>query len=191
MRVHVRRTWIVAAVVLAGCTGADQVGVLPVEREAGAAPAFVTRAAGAPGFESGTVDVMLRLGVADADTLRFEDGTPYAVFAVGAESARGASLRGRTLPADTSVRITLARTDARDFVVVLEPAGLRFNPAAPAQLTILTGHGVGVRGNQFALYKQETVDAPWELVPSTFDRRRGIITAPIGGFTRYAVASGN
>jgi hypothetical protein len=149
---------------------------------------FLERAAGAPEFGVEVVAIEARAGVAASDTLRFANGEPYVALHLDAATMRGATLRGAPV---TEVRITLARASHGRFVAELQPSGLRFNPAAPARITFFHRHAAPRRSAALQLWRQERDDAPWERVGGLGRADERAFTAPIDGFTKYAVASGN
>lgn len=151
---------------------------------------FLERAAGAPEFSANVVSIDARAGHTTADTLRFANGEPYAALELDAETMRNATLHGAPVPRATGVRITLVRAHRGRFVVELQPSGLRFNPDAPARLTFFPRHAAP-RKAALQVWKQESDDAAWERVPGAGRSEAGSIRASIGGFTKYAVASGN
>lgn len=160
---------------------------------AAAAPApearFLRRAPGAPAFARDAAVLEAAAGAAGEATLRFADGSPLAAFRVTGESLRGATIGGRPLLPGETVRITLASADPARFVVSLEPSGLVFNPAAPAELVVFHRHADarGARG-PLAAWKQEKDGEPWTRVAGSDEPGRFRIS--VGGFTKYAVASG-
>jgi len=152
---------------------------------------FLERAAGAPEFGVETVAIVARAGNATADTLRFANGEPFVALQLDAETMRGATLRGAPVPAGTPVVITMARASRGRFVAEFQPSGLRFNPHAPARLTFFHRHSAPRRAAALQLWKQERDDALWERVAGPARLGRESFSAPIDGFTKYAVASGN
>ena len=151
---------------------------------------FLERAPGAPEFRVDVVSIDARAGRATSDTLRFANGEPFAALRLDAETMRNATLHGVPVPSGTGVRITLVRAHRGRFVVELQPSGLRFNPDAPARLTFFHRHSAP-RKAALQLWKQESDDAAWERVPGAGRADAGSFSASIGGFTKYAVASGN
>lgn len=151
---------------------------------------FLERAADAPEFDADVVTIDARAGRAAADTLRFANGEPFAALQLDAETMRNATLRGVPVPRGTGVRITLARASRGRFVVEFQPSGLRFNPDAPARITFFHRHA-NPRRAALQLWKQESDDAAWERLPGAARTDAASVSAPIDGFTKYAVASGN
>ena len=149
---------------------------------------FLERAAGSPEFGVEVVVIDARAGSAASDTLRFANGEPFVALRLDEETLRGATLRGVRV---TEVRITLARASHGRFVAEFQPSGLRFNPAAPARITFFHRHSAPRRSPALQLWRRERDDAPWERVGAPVRAGADPFTAPIDGFTKYAVASGN
>jgi hypothetical protein len=109
-------------------------------------------------------------GEARTLVLRYGDtGQEYLRFDVGAN----------TLVDQDSVRITVRADDGGDFVFHFAPAGLRFNPQAPAVLTLnhaRTNPDVDrdgdvdlidtVRSLVKGVWKRESIVTPWLRIPS-------------------------
>lgn len=157
----------------------------------GQALGFLRRGPAAPPFHDEEAVLHGVAGLGGEVTLRFADGSPFATFRVGAETLRGATLRGAPLADGTPVRIRMAPADGERFVVVLEPAGLRFNPAAPAELVFHYRHALPGRARGAPeVWRQEAPGEAWQRVGGTSDPQAGTLRAPLDGFTRYAAAYG-
>ena len=101
-----------------------------------------------------------------------------------------------------SVQITIEVPDADLFRFRFSPAGLRFDPAFPAELEVryryadpdYNGDGVVDAADQryaetFAFWKQERPGEEWQRIPTV--RRQDIFEAfaTVTGFTQYALAT--
>lgn len=182
---------------VAGCAGEEPHAATPVAPAYAAAPfevlpgvPFLLRGPGAPGFSDQEARLPAVAGAAGEATLRFADGSPLVTFRVRPESMRGARLQGRPVRPGDTVWITLRSADPARFIVDFQPSGLVFNPNAPAELTFFLRHAAP-QGGAFTLWKQESEGDPWERVGACYDPVTRTACASIGGFTRYAMASGN
>jgi hypothetical protein len=130
---------------------------------------------GGPGEE------FLRLRVDAPTLLARPDGTPFA-------------------PGD-SVLITVRVVDPAKIMFDMEPSGLTFDPARPAQLKIEYAHAdhdfnedgsINAFDNEIksrlALWRQELVTDPFVRLGSVNVEDLEEISADILGFTRYAIA---
>lgn len=129
----------------------------------------------------GQGDEYMRLKIPDAALLSRPDGTPFAV--------------------GDSILITVTVVDVRLILFDLQPSGLRFDPAKPAELDIeyqQAGDDYDRDGDvdarddeietELAIWRQETVGAPFERLGSVrFDDLKEI-DVDLTGFTRYAIA---
>lgn len=126
-------------------------------------------------------DEYLRLTVDDNSLLAFPDGRPF-------------------LPGD-SVLITILVADQSRMLFQLEPAGLRFNPANPAELRIDYGTANGdLDGDgdhdaaddsletHLGIWRQATPGTPFERLPSLVSTSSRDVRAALPGFSRYAVS---
>lgn len=193
-----RTTAVLAALLLAACSGETR-PVAPGEisamenRAAQQGPEFVRRNRTAPEFQLETVTLAAVAGRGGEITLRFRDGSAYATFRVTPETMRGATLQGRPVPVGTAVEITMRPVDGDQFIVDLQPSGLRFNPRAPAELEFASRHAaVALRAGALGIWKQEDPEQPWGRVsPVEEDAQQATVRAKLDGFTRYALASGH
>lgn len=104
---------------------------------------------------------------------------------------------GRPIKTGDTVTINIRVLNTSQFLFEFDPAGIKFNPAAPARLEIryawadVNGDGVAneADGGRLALYRQERPGQVWEKIPSTQNRELQEIHATITSFTRYALAS--
>lgn len=117
----------------------------------------------------------------------------------GEEFARltldGASLLARpdgTLFAQGDcVQITMTLDDPTQILVRLEPTGLRFDPAHPAQLKLEYGEAEGVDSTieaQISIWRQETPADPFVRIGSAVIENLKEVDASLFGFSRYALA---
>lgn len=126
-------------------------------------------------------DEYLRLTIDDNSLLAFPDGRPF--------------LRG------DSVLITILVADPSRMLFQLEPAGLRFNPANPAELRVDYGAAGGdLDGDgdhdaaddslqtHLGIWRQETPGTPFERLPSLVSTSSRDVRAGLPGFSRYAVS---
>jgi len=126
-------------------------------------------------------DEYLRLTVDDNSLLTFPDGRPF--------------VRG------DSVLITILVADPSHMLFQFEPAGLRFNPADPAELRIDYGAAGGdLDGDgdhdaaddslqtHLGIWLQETPGTPFERLPSLVSTSSHDVRAGLPGFSRYAVS---
>jgi hypothetical protein len=136
---------------------------------------FQDPATGGPGEE------FLRLRVRSGSLLSRPDGTPFA--------------------AGDSVLITIRIVDPAKILFEMEPSGLSFDPAEPAELKIHYDHAnqdfnedgaVNVVDaqikSQLAIWQQELLTDPFVRLGSVNVEDLEEINANILGFTRYAIA---
>jgi hypothetical protein len=104
------------------------------------------------------------------------------------------------LPGD-SVLIQVSVVDPTEMLFDLEPTGLKFNPAAPARLTIHYDHAGGdlnddgVSDGQdisiertLGIWRQETLTDPFVRLTSVLTIETDEAEAELTGFSRYALA---
>ena len=129
----------------------------------------------------GAGEEFLRLRVDAPTLLARPDGTPFAV--------------------GDSVLITVRVADPTKIMLDMEPSGLAFDPALPAQLKIEYAHAdhdfnedgtINALDTQIksrlALWRQELVTDPFVRLGSVNVEDLEEINADILGFTRYAIA---
>lgn len=101
-----------------------------------------------------------------------------------------------------SIQITIAVAQPGQINFDFQPAGLRFNPAVPAELEIeyedasggdLNGDGTVNAADhsvepQLAIWRQELLNDPFGRIASLRDDATKECEAAIVGFTRYAIA---
>ena len=132
-----------------------------------------------PGGSQG--EEFLRLRVRQESLRSRPDGTPFA--------------------AGDSVLVTIRIVDPAHILFEMEPSGLTFNPAEPAELKIHYSHGDhdfnedGVVNafdvqlkNKLAIWRQETVGGSFERLGSVNVEDLEEINADLLGFSRYAIA---
>jgi hypothetical protein len=101
-----------------------------------------------------------------------------------------------------SVRITIRVLDPAQFRFAFSPAGLRFDPRAPAELEVsyryadrdFDGDGVVDERDdafEFGFWKQEAPGQRWRRVPSVRFHELADVDAEVTGFTAYALAGAN
>lgn len=150
---------------------------------------FVHRDAKAPPFARARASFVAVAGEGNEMTIHFADGSPLATFRVGPESLRDATLGGARLAAGDTVRITLQMADGSRFLVDLQPSGLRFNPEAPAELVFHYRHAAAVRHpDRLTVWRQESEGDPWTRLGGTPSPETLTLSAPIDGFTRFAMS---
>lgn len=151
---------------------------------------LVHRAPYAPQFADTVVVLDAVAGTPGRVALQFSDGSPFAALELGAESLVGATLDGRSIAAGETVRITLRRHDASRFLVQMEPAGLVFNPSAPAVVTFdYTLANDADLAASFQVRKRHQVGERWlDDVKVEHDARNKRIRGRVDDFTHYALA---
>ena len=129
----------------------------------------------------GSGEEFLRLSVAAPSLLARPDGTPFL--------------------AGDSVLITVRVVDPTQVMFDMEPSGLAFDPARPAELKIHYSHAdhdfnedgaIDTADDQIksrlAIWRQETPTDPFILIGSVNSESLEEMDADILGFTRYAIA---
>jgi hypothetical protein len=112
-----------------------------------------------------------RLTLDGASLLTKPDGTPFA-------------------PGEC-IQITMALDDPTQILVRLEPSGLRFDPAHPAQLKLEYGEAEGVDSTieaKIAIWRQENLGEPFVRIGSAVIENLREVDADLLGFSRYALA---
>ncbi|HJR64631.1 MAG TPA: hypothetical protein VJ803_13085 [Gemmatimonadaceae bacterium] len=122
-------------------------------------------------------------------TLGYADGTPMVTLTIP-QDALGRDAHGREVARGDSIQITMTLLDRKTFAVRFEPAGLRFNDQAPAILSFNLTRAArkALASGSVSMWKQETPDSEWTLVPSVVDPSTRTLTANIDGFTVYALS---
>jgi hypothetical protein len=123
----------------------------------------------------------LRLKIPDSSLLTRPDGTPFMV--------------------GDSILITVTVVDVQQILFDLQPSGLRFDPAKPAELEIKyqeAGDDYDQDGDVdtedddietlLAIWRQEVVGGVFELLGSVKFEDLKEVDVELTGFTRYAIA---
>ena len=171
----------------------------------GLTPTIVTLPPGAPTLYQASASFYALKGEDREGSLYFQDasGGPGERFA--RLRVRAASLLslpdGTPLNAGDSVLTTLRVVDPSKLLVELDPAGLKFDPVAPATLELsysATGGDLDddgqvtqadtVLAGKLGIWRQETAGAPFVLLLSTRLLDLEEVTAQLNGFSRYALA---
>lgn len=129
-----------------------------------------------------------------------EEGEEFLRFRVRPGSL-GSRPDGSPIAAGDSVLITVRVVDAAKILFEMEPSGLTFNSAEPAELKIHYNHGdhdFNVDGvintsddtikGQLSIWRQELLTGPFTKIGSVNVEDTEEINADILGFTRYAIA---
>lgn len=172
----------------------------PPEQAPEAQLAFLTPRAGAPALAATSVSLLATKGEGAEVRIDYVTGEEFLRFKVEDETL----LRrpdGTAIAVGEQVLITITVADANRGIIVFQPAGLRFDPAHPAELKIryaeadddLDDDGdVDDEDDQLeselAIWKQELVTDPWERVGSAVFKDLDEVEADLTGFTRYAIA---
>lgn len=152
------------------------------------APRFVHRAPHTAPFKNEVVGVTVRAGEAATLRLDFADGSPFAELHIGEESLRGATIDGVPVAEGEPLGITLRRIDASRYLVELQPAGLVFNPAAPAELVFHYENAALTVGEPMSVWKQDRRGQAWEQAASQNDRGSRRMRAVVRDFTVFAMS---
>lgn len=137
--------------------------------------------AGEPADCSGGTEDFVRLKLDNESLMQLPDGTP--------------------LQDGDKVTITMTWVGSDSVMVQLEPTGLVFNPAKPAELKIeyenvsddLDHDGSVTQAdttieNEIGLWRQPTLADPFTLIGSVKFEDTNEIEAKLNGFSRYAIA---
>lgn len=149
---------------------------------------FVHRAPRTAPFHLQTTQLEVRAGEAASATLYFADGSPFAQLSLSPEALRGASVNGTPVANGETVQITLKRVDASRYLVELQPAGLQFNPDAPAELVFFYDNAVVPAAGQVGVWKQDQRGQGWQSTEHQDDRGTRQLRARVRDFTIYAMA---
>ena len=169
-------------------------------------PHFVAAAAGAPTIANPLVTFWAVKGRDTTvqmyyhSTTSGRDSTPFFSIRVRARSLWKRP-DGSTIADGDSVQITLTLVDAERLIVDCQPSGLRFDPKDPARARMsfeFTDSDVNDDGRvdaadtaltkTFAIWRQETTDAPWYRQLSNLSFGAHEVETDVGGFTSYAIA---
>lgn len=192
------RIGIIALAALAAC-GGDSTGPNPITKPASDLH-FLRLSATAPQLQSTVVSFYAVKGQDREVRVRFQNGEDYLRFRVFANSLQ---LRpdGSPIANGDSVLITVTITDPTKLQADFQPAGLKFNPAAPARLQFefaeadkdLNGDGVVNATDtslipQISTWRQEVAGGDWLKVNSIVEIQIDEVQADISGFSGYALA---
>jgi hypothetical protein len=200
MRSAPRRSFLLAllaVVVAAGCAR-DPVGV-PGDRLV-----FIRAAADAPALAASQVSFWAVRGDNREVEIRYAprpgevEGERCLRFRVDARSLL-ARPDGRPFAEGDSVLITVRVVDYEQFHFEFSPAGLRFDPARPAELRVsyafadrdFNGDGVVDQRDasfEFGFWRQEAPGRRWTRTGSARIHDLEEVRVDIHGFTRYALA---
>ncbi len=98
---------------------------------------------------------------------------------------------GTPFGATECIQITMAVDDPTQVLIRLEPTGLRFNPADPAQFRIEYAEAEGVDSQieaQIAIWRQEVDGGPFVQIGSAVLKDLKEVEGNLLGFSRYALA---
>lgn len=190
-----RRGWMRAALPVLLVTAACSDATAPVETRPPAQLNILRLLPTAPPLLATSTTFTACKGQGAVGQLFFNDGSGGE----GEEFAR-LTLDGATLLARPDgtpfaqgdcIDITMALDDPTQILVRLEPSGLRFDPAHPAQLKLEYGEAEGVDSiveAKIAIWRQETAGAPFVQMGSAVIKDLNEVEANLVGFSRYALA---
>ncbi|HET7600672.1 MAG TPA: hypothetical protein VFK09_10280 [Gemmatimonadales bacterium] len=184
---------LLAALVAAGCS--DSTGPAPTRPQADLN--ILQLGSAAPPLVAASVTFQACRGESAEGRLLFQN----ASGGEGEEFARlkldGSTLFARpdgTRIADGEcVDITMGVSDpaSRQMLIQLEPTGLAFNPARPAELRLDYGEAEGVDSDverRIGIWRQERPTDPFTLIGSAVLKDAKEVEARLMGFSRYALA---
>jgi hypothetical protein len=152
-----------------------------------------------------TVSFYAKRGENSEGSLSFQDtgggeGEEYVRLRIDANSLLARPDNTPILPGD-SVLITLSVVDPTEMLFDLQPTGLKFNPADPAELKIHYDHANGDLNDDgvsdsrddtiertLAIWRQETLTDPFVRLTSVLTIEIDEANAELTGFSRYALA---
>lgn len=161
-------------------------------------------AASTPLFNT-TVSFYAKRGENSEGSLSFQDasggeGEEYVRLRIDANSLLALPNGDAIVPGD-SVKITLSVVDPTEMLFDLQPTGLKFNPADPAELKIHYDHANGdlnhdgvsdsrddVIERMLAIWRQESLTDPFVRLTSVLTIETNEVNADLTGFSRYALA---
>ena len=127
------------------------------------------------------------------------DSTKFLAFRLGAGSLANRP-DGSAIASGDSVLITLTVTDQSHFLIDFQPSGLTFSATDQPTLTVsfaacgddLNYDGVvdatdATMQASLSVWRQEAPFQPWHKVSSTLVAPVKEVSAPLGGFTGYAL----
>jgi hypothetical protein len=152
-----------------------------------------------------TVSFYAKRGEQSEGSISFQDagggeGEEYVRLRIDANSLLALPNGDAILPGD-SVLITLSVVDPTEMEFDLQPTGLKFSPADPAELKIHYDHADGDLNDDgvsnslddalertLAIWRQENPGDPFVRLTSTLTIETDEATADLTGFSRYALA---
>jgi hypothetical protein len=152
-----------------------------------------------------TVSFYAKRGEQREGSISFQDagggeGEEYVRLRIDANSLLALPNGDAILPGD-SVLITLSVVDPTEMEFDLQPTGLKFSPADPAELKIHYDHADGDLNDDgvsnslddalertLAIWRQENPGDPFVRLTSTLTIETDEATADLTGFSRYALA---
>ena len=152
-----------------------------------------------------TVSFYAKRGENSEGSISFQDagggeGEEYVRLRIDANTLLALPTGDAILPGD-SVLITLTVVDATEMLFDLQPTGLKFNPADPAELKIHYDHANGDINDDgvsnglddslehtLAIWRQENPGDPFVRLTSAVTFETDEATADLTGFSRYALA---
>jgi hypothetical protein len=152
-----------------------------------------------------TVSFYAKRGENSEGSLSFQDtgggeGEEYVRLRIDANSLLARPDNTPILQGD-SVLITLSVVDPTEMLFDLQPTGLKFNPADPAELKIHYDHANGDLNDDgvsdsrddtiertLAIWRQETLTDPFVRLTSVLTIEIDEANAELTGFSRYALA---
>ncbi len=176
----------------------------PTENPA-AALDIVQLPASAPATERDVVTFYARRGASREGRVYFGDGhggrgTEYLRLTIDKNSL-AAQPDGTPFAVGDSVLITIRVADPARILFTMEPAGLRFSDAAPAELRISYGVTAGDLDHNgkndsadddeethLAIWRQANPGAAFVRLDSRVSRGGKTVVADLPGFSRYAIA---
>lgn len=162
---------------------------------------------GVPPLEQTSASFYAKSGEAREVALYFTDGSGgrgslYFRLRLGANTLLTGPDGKPVAPGD-SVLITVKLPDPNVLLFDLEPSGLRFSGTDPAELVISYAeadqdfNGDGKREKdqkdqeierRLGIWRQEAPGKPFERLKSRLDEQLDQVTAPLDGFTRFAMS---
>ena len=191
-------TLLVAIVFAAGC-GGDSTSPNPIQKQTTDLH-FLRLSASAPPLASNVVSFYAKKGEDREVRVKFANGDDFLRFRVFGNSLL---MRpdGSAFATGDSVLITITINDPTTLDADFQPAGLKFDPLAPARLQFEFGECGGdlnadgvVNATDTAIlptistWRQEAPNGVWLKVSSTVEAEINEVQSNIFGFTGYALA---
>ena len=188
------------AILAAACTDSSGPGDVRLN------PNFLAPALSAPPIANPVVSFWAKKGEDVEANMYYQkrvdrpDSTEFVRFRVRASSLLSRP-DGSLIAIGDSVLITITLVDPERLIIDMQPAGLRFSPARPAELKLsfreadedVNGDGQVNAADaailpQFAIWKRERAGDPWMKLTSVVQVEAHEVEALVGGFTGYAIA---